>query len=124
LELDNVLYVIDQHAAQERIRYDNIIKNFRNDKIQNLLVPYIYKMSTQEEEYIKAIYTSLTDIGFRIEVTDSKLTIFAIPEVLTTYGIEKIINYLFKEIEDLSDKNIGDFVILFFLSRHLINIWN
>lgn len=117
LELDNVLYVIDQHAAQERIRYDDIIKNFRNDKIQNLLVPYIYKMSTQEEEYIKAIYTSLTDIGFRIEVTDSKLTIFAIPEVLTTYGIEKIINYLFKEIEDLSDKNIGDFVKDLFASR-------
>ena len=117
LELDNVLYIIDQHAAQERIRYDNIVKNFSNDKIQKLLVPYIYRMSTVEEEYIKNIFTSLIDIGFRIEVTDGQLTIFAIPEILTSYGIEKVINYLFKEINDLSDKNIDDFVKDLFASK-------
>ena len=117
LELDNILYLIDQHAAQERIRYDNIVKNFSNDKIQKLLIPYIYRMSTVEEEYIKNIFTSLIDIGFRIEVTDGQLTIFAIPEILTSYGIEKIINYLFKEINDLSDKNIDDFVKDLFASK-------
>ena len=74
-------------------------------------------MSIVEEEYIKNIFTSLIDIGFRIEVTDGQLTIFAIPEILTSYGIEKIINYLFKEINDLSDKNIDDFVKDLFASK-------
>ena len=66
---DDNMYLIDQHAAQERINYEKILKALNEEKINitDLLIPITIELSPsdylkyQENSYI------LTDLGFKID---------------------------------------------------------
>jgi len=66
---DKGLYIIDQHAAHERIRYENILDVYRNTKTasQTLLIPEIVELTLQEEQLILAHYEELYNLGFILE---------------------------------------------------------
>ncbi|MCR5612102.1 DNA mismatch repair endonuclease MutL [Treponema sp.] len=66
LEKDNTLYLIDQHAAHERILYDLIMTG--PSKPQKLLIPYeIETQSEQDDEYLESIKETLERTGFVLE---------------------------------------------------------
>ncbi|MBO7218869.1 MAG: DNA mismatch repair endonuclease MutL, partial [Clostridia bacterium] len=54
IEKDNSIYFIDQHAGHERLLYDKFVKDYESKavSIQDLLVPYVYDLNTQEFDYI------------------------------------------------------------------------
>ncbi len=65
-ELDDTLYLIDQHAAHERILYNNIMSNI--SKSQKLLVPYeLETQNVQDDSYLESIKDSLEQAGFKIK---------------------------------------------------------
>ncbi|MCR4626710.1 MAG: DNA mismatch repair endonuclease MutL [Treponema sp.] len=65
-EKNNTLYLIDQHAAHERILYDKIMEN--QGKRQQLLIPYVIETdSANDDSYIESISASLEEIGFSIK---------------------------------------------------------
>lgn len=67
-EKDGVLYLIDQHAAHERLLYDAMMKG--GDR-QPLLVPYILQTSSEADgEYMKQIAPNLTKAGFDTRQSD------------------------------------------------------
>lgn len=63
------LYIIDQHAAHERIRYENILALYKNAKTvsQTLLLPETVNLTIQEEQVILAHYDELYNLGFILE---------------------------------------------------------
>ena len=62
-EQNNILYIIDKHAAHERILYNKIIQT--KGQKQELLVPYTIKtQSDDEDKYLESIQESLIEIGF------------------------------------------------------------
>lgn len=62
-EKNDVLYIIDQHAAHERYLYDQIVKTIGQK--QELLVPYvIHTDSESEDKYLEEIRESLDRSGF------------------------------------------------------------
>ncbi len=62
-EKDGVLYIIDQHAAHERIIYNRIIEE--SSQRQELLIPYVIKTdSVQDDNYLEAIKDKLSDAGY------------------------------------------------------------
>lgn len=63
------LYIIDQHAAHERIRYENILALHKNAKTvsQTLLLPETVNLTIQEEQVILAHYDELFNLGFILE---------------------------------------------------------
>lgn len=66
---DNGIYLIDQHAAQERINYEKYkksLKNKVNTKI-NLLIPITIEMSPSEYLNIKNNINILIDMGFDVQ---------------------------------------------------------
>lgn len=62
-EKGNTLYIIDKHAAHERILFDKIINE--QGARQTLLIPYVLKtQDAGEDEYLQSIREELCRIGF------------------------------------------------------------
>lgn len=62
-EADDTLYIIDKHAAHERILYDEIIEN--QGRRQELLVPYVVETQDKaDDDYLERIQGELDRIGF------------------------------------------------------------
>ena len=69
VEFENKLFIIDQHAAHEKVNYERLIKRLRNNDnmSQNIYPPIVITLSNSEEEYIKKYINNFTEIGFTIE---------------------------------------------------------
>ena len=63
------MYVMDQHAAKERVNYEIVREKMsnRDNKSMDLLVPITIEFSNDEYIILKENLTMLTDMGFNIE---------------------------------------------------------
>lgn len=62
-ENDGKLYIIDKHAAHERMLFDSIMEN--QGKYQSLLIPYTIETKDENEDrYLESILDELKKIGF------------------------------------------------------------
>ena len=79
------LYLIDQHAAHERILFDKI-KYQRSQQaveVQGLLEPVTFEVNPKEEEALKLHYEDLAEFGFSIEpFGDRTYLVRAVPLLL------------------------------------------
>ena len=62
------MYLIDQHAAHERVLFDRIEQQRLNREIevQGLLEPVTFEVSPKQEEVLKSHYENLAEFGFSI----------------------------------------------------------
>ena len=79
VEKDNALYIIDQHAAHERIIYEVLKKSVGSS--QELLAPYILEtINEKNDAMIRKNQEALTKAGFKIkEIGDGRWEISAVP---------------------------------------------
>lgn len=90
------VYIIDQHAAHERILYDRILEKFSVEYAQPLLIPYKVTMTGEECEYFEKILPNLESLGFEIEQsTSSTYLIKAVPEPVAKVNFSKFFADLF-----------------------------
>ena len=115
--LDNTFYMIDQHAAHERIFYESLMKQYKNsDKsVQKLLIPFIINVSYTVKENSYTWLDLLTDAGFEIEEFGSKAyKISGVPTFMTMQEAQDFITYFIENISedvDLSNEKIIDKII-------------
>ncbi len=79
------LYLIDQHAAHERILFEKIEnQRLRQEiEVQGLLEPVTFEVSPKQEEVLKAHYENLAEFGFFIEpFGDRTYLVRAVPALL------------------------------------------
>ena len=69
IQYDRKLFIIDQHAAHEKVNYERMMKRFKNKEIlsQNLLPPIIVSLNGAEENIFKTNAESFANLGFEIE---------------------------------------------------------
>lgn len=69
IEKDQEMLMIDQHAAHERLKYEQLLKDYQNRAMdsQVLLVPIVIQLSTIEIETVKANISFFEKIGFEVE---------------------------------------------------------
>ncbi|MGI6684772.1 MAG: DNA mismatch repair endonuclease MutL [Bacillota bacterium] len=65
----NSLYIIDQHAAHERIRYEKILESFRKQPSASslLAVPITIELTSEQKVWLIDNIIKLADIGFILE---------------------------------------------------------
>ena len=91
------LYLIDQHAAHERILYDRILAQWsqKEVEVQGLLQPITMELSPREEETLKASKDFLAEFGFTIEPFGNRsYVVRAIPALMARANIIEIISAL------------------------------
>ena len=73
-ETESSLLFIDQHAAQERITFESLLKQIAGGNIetQKLLTPFTIKLSTQEMLVWEKIKDHLEKIGFSTNLWDKE----------------------------------------------------
>jgi DNA mismatch repair protein MutL len=63
------LYLIDQHAAHERVRYDKVLKQREQKKpeVQGLLEPATLEVTPRQDAIMRSCLGQLSDFGFTLE---------------------------------------------------------
>lgn len=102
-ERGDLVYLIDQHAAHERILYDRIIEKFNVEHTQPLLIPFKLTMTGEESEYFERILPNLQNLGFEIGKSGSAYTINAVPEPVAQVNFSKFFSDLFANMQSESE---------------------
>ncbi len=85
-EMGNTMYIIDKHAAHERILFEQLKKNAAQGEhaMQMLLMPITVSLTAEEAESADTYQKELFDIGFAFSLEDGMASIDAIPAFLDT----------------------------------------
>lgn len=106
IEIDDNIYIIDQHAAHERILYEKLLGEFYNHQPlkQSLLEPIIVNVSPREKLVIEENLELLNKFGFEVEgFGENAYATRTIPVLFNGPASQSI----FKEMLDLlMDKDI------------------
>jgi DNA mismatch repair protein MutL len=79
------LYLIDQHAAHERILFEKVQGQRAQQKVevQGLLEPVTFEVSPQQDAVLRSHYENLAEFGFSIEpFGDRTYLVRAVPALL------------------------------------------
>lgn len=85
VQFEDNFYIIDQHAAHEKVYYERFVKLFQSQNIQSQYVspPLIVSLSLEEENLLKANEKYFKDFGFEIEPFGGReYSISAVPSSL------------------------------------------
>ena len=69
IEFENKLFIVDQHAAHEKVNYERLIKKLRNNEncSQNIYPPIVVSLSNAEAQYVTKYNENFLKVGFTIE---------------------------------------------------------
>ncbi len=101
-ESNDCCYLIDQHAAHERLLYDQLRKQYeaRTTTKQLLLVPYILTLNPTEYHFVMEKATAFQMIGFDLEpFGDTTIKVNAIPADLANLNIERYFSEVLSNLE-------------------------
>lgn len=85
IEIGNELYLVDQHAAHERVLYEQIKENYKNNIRNNsqlMLMPEIVNLTHREMGFVQENIKLFQNYGFDIEVFgENSIKINGIPDI-------------------------------------------
>lgn len=69
IEYDGKLFIMDQHAAHEKVKYEELMENYKNKKIysQYLMPPAVVTLSATEIEFLHENMETFEALGYQIE---------------------------------------------------------
>ena len=103
VQFQDSLYIIDQHAAHERVMYERTLKEMKSREYtsQYLSPPIILSLSMQEAQLLNEHMDRFTRIGFEIEpFGGEEYAVRAVPDNLFSIAKKEL---LMEMIDDLAD---------------------
>ncbi len=100
------LILIDQHAAHERVRYEELMDQFENQKksVQPLLVPQQIELTSSEILLIEEEMEVFESLGFEVEsFGGNTFVVRAVPSCLANQNIDEIIKGVLDDVSDKKD---------------------
>ncbi|MBQ7084636.1 MAG: DNA mismatch repair protein MutL, partial [Anaerotignum sp.] len=84
VEQSECLYLIDQHAAHERILYEELMNKFKEEKVvsQRMLTPLMLNLTPMETEVLRDNKDLLESFGFELEDFGGKYALRSTPYLL------------------------------------------
>lgn len=106
VEIENEMYIIDQHAAHERIMYEKVKKNYYSttDKdSQLMLLPDVITLSHKEKELITENLEMFEKAGFSLEAFgENTIKLNGVPNICIDMNTKQLFLELLDEIDNYS----------------------
>ena len=107
VQFGDKMFIIDQHAAHEKVLYERMMARYRDRKptSQSVMPPIILTLNMNEENMLKKYMHIFTEFGYEIEHFGGKeYAVRAVPYDL--YSISKE-DLLMEILDTLSDETVG-----------------
>ncbi len=105
------VYLVDQHAAHERILFDKLIEDCKGEKIvsQPLLLPYVLNLNNEEFVFISERIENIKKLGIDIdEFGANSYKINALPVFLSNMNVDNFFKDLLSDINTLKSLSVED----------------
>ncbi|MCL2599417.1 MAG: hypothetical protein FWD76_05885, partial [Firmicutes bacterium] len=102
LQTRSELYFVDQHAAHERLLYDQLCKSVDTHTItQGMLAPYTFSLSAVQASRLSDVMGHLEQIGFELRaLSDKDFAIAGVPNCLVGLDCAFFVTSLMHILED------------------------
>ncbi len=113
VQFEKKMFIIDQHAAHEKVKYERLMKRFREKQVtsQMLMPPVIVSLTAQEELVYLEYQEHFVNLGFEIEAFGGReYALRSVPQDL--YGCSE--RELFLAVLDELDQGVsrGSFQVI------------
>ena len=108
IEYEEKLYIIDQHAAHEKVLYERFMEKFKKKEQTSQMItpPLIVTLSMQEETVLKQNLDHFAAVGFAIEhFGDRDYSISAVPGNLYGIADHTLFTEMLDSLTDVSAKS-------------------
>ena len=106
IEFSGEMYIIDQHAAHERIMYEKVKKNYYSDTdkdSQLMLMPDVISLSHKEAELVKENLEMFEKAGFTLEAFgENTIKLTGVPNICMDLNTKQLFLDLLDEINTFS----------------------
>ncbi len=114
VEFDEKLFIIDQHAAHEKVLYERTLKGLKNKEhtSQMLNPPMVISLTMQEEALLKKYMQQFADLGYEIEYFGGmEYQICAIPGNLYNINKKELFIEILDNLSELSGRTNSDLIL-------------
>lgn len=115
-EAENSFFLIDQHAAHERVVFERLMENWKNKKfdIQDFLLPLSLQLPAESVDQMLALHDDFSQLGVEIEKAGPEtLLILSSPSFISETALVKSLSKVADEIVSLGgsfsfEKKVAD----------------
>jgi DNA mismatch repair protein MutL len=110
-EGEDGLYVLDQHAAAERVTFDRLRRAYASRSVptQGLLIPEVVELSAVEVAALEEASDMVTKLGVELRAVGAgAVAVHAVPRLLVRAAPERIVRDLLAELGHAAKRPFGD----------------
>ena len=101
--MDQTLYIVDQHAAHEKILYERILQQIQEREVTSQIVspPIVLNLSMKEADLLRTYLFTFQTIGFEIEEFGGEsFAVRAVPENLLSIQKKELLHAMIDELSE------------------------
>ncbi len=106
IELENEMYILDQHAAHERVNYEKIKKNFYSQMekdSQLMLLPDVITLTHKEMDIVRENVEMFEKAGFTLEeFGDNTIKLTGVPNICMDLDTKQLFLDILDEIDTVA----------------------
>lgn len=94
------VYLIDQHAGHERLKYDKLKEEYENKSlvIQPMLIPFVISLNPEDAQIVEENLEAISSVGFDIEeFGDNTYKISSVPAIVSDIDFNKFFSMFLAE---------------------------
>ncbi len=114
-EGEDGIYLLDQHAAAERVTFTRLVREYRARSVpaQALLFPLVLDVTPAELELVEQHQREIAEVGLDVRVRGAvSLSIHAMPRLLSRASPERLLRDLLTEVSRSGGRGFSDAVDL------------